>query len=102
MDNGTYEVSYEVQEACKVEITILFEDDKQNMVPIRGSPYRAGFIEGQKAADNIMVGGAMERHIKKEMERLTSDLSNLKKETVTKEKDLKNVKVLLGIQDSVK
>lgn len=44
----------------------------------------------------------MDRHIKKELERLTSLMSESKKELNTKDKDLKDVKALIKINENVK
>lgn len=41
----------------------------------------------------------MERQIKKELDRISANLLETKKETVTKDKDMKDVKVLLGVKD---
>lgn len=43
----------------------------------------------------------MERQIKKELDRISANLLETKKETVTKDKDMKDVKVLLGVKDQV-
>jgi hypothetical protein len=53
-----------------VKIVVEFEDDEGKMVQVRGSPYKADFVEGGKAIDNTMTGGNLEKHIKKELERL--------------------------------
>ena len=59
-----------MEDECSVRIEILFENDKGDMVQIRGSPYGASFSHKAKAVDNVMTGGAMERQIKKELERI--------------------------------
>jgi len=71
------------------------------MVPIRGSPYSASFKVGGKPADNTMIGSAMQKVIQKELERLQTNLTDNKKAIATKDKDLKDVKVLLGVKSSV-
>jgi hypothetical protein len=48
-----------------------------------------------------MVGGVMDRYIKKELDRLQSSLSETKREVNPKDKDLKNVKVLLKVKENV-
>ena len=68
-DDGTYTVKYTVPEEIEVEIHINFKDDKERMVPIRGSPYKASFTSKAKPTDNTITGGAVEKHIKKECER---------------------------------
>jgi len=101
LDNGQYNCKYEVDDECEVEVHINFEDDKGKMVPIRGSPYVASFSPRAKASDNVMTGGAMDRQIKKELERLQNHMHDTKKEITTKDKDLNDVKNLLGVKESV-
>lgn len=43
----------------------------------------------------------MDRQIKKELDRIQNRLTTTKKETITKDKDMKDVKVLLGVKDQV-
>jgi hypothetical protein len=71
------------------------------MVPIRGSPYTASFVPGLKAADNTMTGSIMDKYLKKELDRLNNYMVDSKKEIMTKDKDLKDVKSLLKVKDNV-
>ena len=70
LDNGKYNVKYTAPEEGEVEIKILFQDDKGNMVPLRGSPYKAGMKAGFKENDGKMVGEAMKKYISSEVKRL--------------------------------
>jgi len=71
------------------------------MVPIRGVPFTASFKAAAASKDNLLTGGAMDRHIKKELERLTSLMVESKKELNTKDKDMKDVKSLLKVKEFV-
>ena len=71
------------------------------MVPVRGSPYTASFKAGGKAVDNTMAGPTMQKVLQKELERLQTQITENKKAIVTKDKDLKDVKVLLGVKGMV-
>ena len=71
------------------------------MVPSRGSPYSASFVPGLKAADNTMIGSIMDKYLKKEIDRLNNYMVDSKKEIMTKDKDLKDVKALLKVKDNV-
>ena len=99
MDNGTYMCKYTCPEECGVEVEIKFLNDKDVMVPIRGCPFTASFNAAATSKDNLMTGSAMDKHIKKEIERLTSLMSETKKELTTKDKDLKDVKSLLKVKE---
>jgi hypothetical protein len=48
-----------------------------------------------------MTGGALERHVKAEIQKLQEYMTNSKKEINTKDKDLKDVKQLLGVKETV-
>jgi hypothetical protein len=71
------------------------------MVPIRGCPMSASFNSSGNAKSNVMTGTAMDKHIKSELERLANVMLDSKKEIVTKDKDLKDVKVLLNVKEKV-
>lgn len=99
--DGSYLVTYQVEEVGDYDIEINFLNDKQVFVPIRGSPYRASFKESGKATDNSLTGGVMSKQIQREIERLTTSLAETKKDTITKGKELEDIKVVLGIKESV-
>jgi hypothetical protein len=84
-----------------VEIHIHFQDDKENMVPIRGSPYIANFAAGAKPADNLMTGPIMIANFKDEVNALSDLMITKEKAILLKDKDLKIVKVLLGVKTEV-
>jgi len=71
------------------------------MVPIRGVPFTASFKNTASSKDNLLTGSAMDKHIKKELERLTNLMGDTKKELTTKDKDLKDVKALLKVKEHV-
>jgi dynein heavy chain len=58
-NDGSYLVKYQVDEECETKIKINFLDDKNNFVPMRGSPYTASFKAGGKPVDNTLIGPAM-------------------------------------------
>jgi len=71
------------------------------MVPIRGVPFAASFKNTASSKDNLLTGSAMDRHVKKELERLTTLMTESKKELNTKDKDMKDVKSLLKVKEHV-
>ena len=96
-----YNVKYTVEDECTVSIEIKFLNDKEQMVPIRGMPLAATFKHTATPKDNVLTGPAMDRHIKKELERLTNLMTDSKRELTVKDKDLKDVKVLLKVKEFV-
>jgi dynein heavy chain len=99
-ENGTYSCSYVCDEECEVSVEVLFMNDKGDMEQVRGSPYRAVFMNGVKPGDNKMNGGVMDRHIKKELERIQNDMTEQKKNCSKNDKDMKDVKTLLGVKEA--
>ena len=71
------------------------------MVPIRGSPYIASFSNGAKPADNLMTGPVMVANFKDEVNSLAEKMAQKEKDILLKDKDLKVVKVLLGVKTEV-
>jgi len=69
-DDGFYLCKYTCDEETTVDIDIKFLNDKEQMVPIRGVPFQASFKATASSKDNLMTGTAMDRQIKKELERL--------------------------------
>jgi len=76
-------------------------NDKEQYVPIRGVPFKASFDAAANPKDNLLTGSAMDKHIKKELERLTALMTDNKRELNTKDKDLKDVKALLKVKENV-
>jgi len=100
-NDGTYTCKYNNSLEGEIQILINFEDDKGAMTPIRGSPYIANFVAGAKANDNLMTGPVMIANFKEEVGRLTEYMSAKEKAINLKDKDLKNVKSLLGVKTEV-
>jgi len=100
-DDGMYHCKYTVDDECSVSIDIKFLNDKEQMVPIRGVPFAASFKNTATSKDNLLTGSAMDRHIKKELDRLTTQMTESKKELNTKDKDMKDVKALLKVKEHV-
>jgi hypothetical protein len=67
-DDGQYFVKYQVDEECTVNISVLFQDDKQKMVPLRGSPYQASFVSTTPTTHNSLTGPLLPKYITKTIE----------------------------------
>ena len=80
---------------------MYFEDDKEKIFPIRGIPFIEFFILELKAIDYIITVSIMDKYLKKELDRLNNYMVDSKKEIMTKDKDLKDVKALLKVKDNV-
>jgi dynein heavy chain len=102
-NNGKYICRYVPPGANDYEIRIEFQDDKGNMVPLRGSPYKARMVDGFKDADGKMVGEALKKYIGNELKRLQELMSSTKADINTKhkDKDLTSVKQLLNVKEKV-
>ena len=101
-DDGTYLVRYEVDEPTEVKIEITFENEKQKMVPIRGSPYSASFSDKTPASANQLVGPAMATYIASSLSNISEFISTTIKGINLKDKDIENdVKQLIAVKEHV-
>ena len=57
-DNDTYTVTYQIDEPWDVKIDIQIENDKQKIVPIRGTPYSENFSDKSRG-NNELTGSIM-------------------------------------------
>jgi len=100
-DDGQYHVTYQVDKPCKVIIKIQFEDEKGNMVDVRGSPYNASFIEETPGKMNALIGPALQKATISNIEMLQAFMRDTAEGVNVKEKDLTDVRTLLGIKANV-
>lgn len=101
-DDGTYLVTYQVDDPCEVKIEVLFENEKQKMVPIRGSPYSASFSDKVHSNNNQMTGPLMAKYITHSLEQIAEFISTTSKGISLKDKDIKNdVKELIQVKEHI-
>jgi len=101
-DDGTYLVKYQVDEPHDVKIDITFENEKQKMVPIRGSPYSSSFNEKTNSNNNQLLGPAMSKYISSSLEEIADFISTTSKGINLKDKDIENdVKQLISVKEHV-
>jgi hypothetical protein len=79
----------------------MFEDDKGKMVALRGSPYKSSFSNKQAANANILTGPAMGKYIVSQLDEIHTYLSETQKGGSTKDKNINDVKTLIGIKDNI-
>lgn len=101
-DDGTYYVSYECPNPCEVKIDIQFENEKQKMVPIRGSPYMASFTDNVPASVNEVASSLVSKYVTHSLEQISEFISTTSKGINLKDKDIKNdVKELIEVKEHV-
>jgi len=83
-------------------ISVLFKDDKEKMVPLRGSPYVATFSAATPTNHNLMNGPLLPKYVTKVIEQSQAWMKESSHCANTKDKDLTEIKSLLGVVDSVK
>ena len=72
------------------------------MVPLRGSPYRAGFSAKADPKANLLTGPAMTKHVASTLEEIHSFITECSKGAATKDKSVAtNVKELISVKDYV-
>jgi hypothetical protein len=83
-------------------ISVLFKDDKDKMVPLRGSPYTSSFVSTTPVNHNTLTGPLLPKYVTKIIEQSQSWMKETSHNSNTKDKDLTEIKSLLGVVDSVK
>jgi hypothetical protein len=80
----------------------LFEDEKNELVQNRGSPYRASFVNSAKPADNKMSGPLMLQYFKEQSSDLFDYMNKKDKAISLKGKDVQNeVNTLLTVKEEI-
>lgn len=72
------------------------------MVPLRGSPYKSSFKADTPANHNNLIGPLLPKHVTKIIERSQTWMKESSASANTKDKDLTEIKQLLGVVDAVK
>lgn len=102
MENGQYFVKYMVEQEGDVIIDVTFLDDKGKIVPVRGSPYTASFVEGIKPEMNHTFGPCLPKCTSKAIEQVSSWMKETSNSANIKDKNLEDIKVLISVVDAVK
>lgn len=84
-----------------MNISVLFRDDKEKMVPLRGSPYKASFSSATPANHNTLTGPLLPKYVTKVIEQSQTWMKESSTSANTKDKDLTEIKSLLGVVDAV-
>jgi hypothetical protein len=78
---------------------VKFKNEKEEMIPVRGSPYKASFIEDAAPKANTTIGASLA----KAAQGMIESMQGFMKETIAGvklgDKDLSDVKVLLEVSD---
>jgi len=72
------------------------------MVPLRGSPYSASFTSSAKPESNHLTGPSLPKYVTKVIEQSQSWMKETSAAAKITDKDLTEIKILIGVVDSVK
>ena len=98
-DDGKYYVKYQVDQECAVDIKISYEDQPGIWKTVRGAPYRATFNPESPASVNALTGPSLLKAAHKRIESMQGFMKETQQGATVKDKDLTDVRVLLGIKD---
>lgn len=102
-DDGTYSVTYCVEKAVGVNVKVQFKDEFEDLVQVRGSPYKASFCEDTNKQANKTIGPSLAKAAQGMIEYLQGFIKDttagVKLVDKDFQKDLSDVKVLLDVQD---
>ena len=101
-DNGTYTVTYQVDEPILTVVDVqLFNDGLE--IPLRGTPFKVTFEESTAKNQNKLTGPLMDKYIKRQLEFIKTFIEE-KTDGVqcTEDKDVEHdVKNLIAVKDNV-
>jgi len=100
-NDGKYYVKYMVDKECDVDIKVAYENNKGIWKTVRGSPYTASFSAQAQANNNHLTGPALFKHVQKKIESSQAFMKDTHSGSVVKDKDLSDVKTLIGVKDCV-
>jgi len=101
MHNGQYRVYYHCKEEVQnAQIEILYRDESNNLVPIRGSPYSASFSPNFDKKNNELKGSYLLMQAIKELNETEKNILESKNaiNIKSKDRDLSDVEVLLSVK----
>lgn len=78
---------------------VQFKDEAGELVPVRGSPYKASFSEETNGKANVTIGPSLAKAAQGMIESLQGFMRETSAGVKLTDKDLTDVKVLLDVQD---
>lgn len=100
-NDGKYFVKYHVEEECDVDIMVKYQDGKGKWQTVRGAPYTASFNSTSDAKFNSLTGPMMLKNVQETIAETKSKFEKTSEGAKTGNKDLSDVKVLIGVKDCV-
>jgi dynein heavy chain len=97
--NGTYTVKYQVDKPTGVKIMCQFKNEKEEVVPVRGSPYKATFIEDAAPRSNVTIGPSLAKAAQGMIENMQGFMRESLAGVKLTDKDLTDVKTLLNVSN---
>jgi dynein heavy chain len=98
-DDGKYYVKYSCARDIDVAIKVAYQNNKEQWQTLRGSPYVATFSSAIEPKNNHLTGPAMVKNAQKQIEALQNFMKDTTAGANTKNKDLSDVKSLIGVKD---
>ena len=100
-DDGKYYVKYRIEHECEVDIRVQYQDGKGKWNDIRGSPYTASFTPEADAKVNSLTGPTMVKYIQEQIAKVKQNFEETTEGAKLADKDLSEVKTLIGVKDCV-
>jgi hypothetical protein len=94
-------VSYRLDEPGEVLIRVSYRNEFAELVPIRGSPFRASFANEQKPDNNNLYGQAVKDYVKHRLQDIKDFIKRANEDIDYKEKNLEDVKQVITIMAAI-
>jgi len=101
LDDGSYQVSYRLDDPGEALIRVSYRNEFGELVPIRGSPFRAQFAGDQKPDNNNLYGQAAKDYVKHRLQDIRDFIKRTNEDIDYKEKNLDDVKQVITIMAAI-
>ena len=102
LDNGSYQIKFKVEEeVSNLKVDIKYENEKGELVPIRGNPYSSSFKEGVNLKNNELTGPALISYITNSLAETEKFITDSRNNINIKNKDISDVKELLEVKENL-
>ena len=100
-DDGKYFVKYQVDREVDVDIKVAYQNNKGAWQNLRGAPYSASFSAAAAPNVNHLTGPSLVKNAQRQIEELQKFMKETQAGATVKDKDIDDVKVLIGVKDSM-
>lgn len=96
-DNGSYEIKFKQDVPCEVIIDIKYKNQLNQLIPIRGNPFKSKFVKESETKNNQLMGPLCQKYIKDTLISIREFITEGNQDIDYKEKNLENAAEVITI-----